>query len=108
MRCVFVCADDFLWRLGGERGETRLSPIWVVEEPRVRARIAERGGEALAGRLDGESVYRRAFRTGNEPVFLAIERVRQTAVVAAIRRVAPPAPPAGPAPPPHPPALSPW
>ena len=92
MRCLFVCADDFLWRLAGERGETRLSPVWVVEEPRVRARIAERGAEALAGRLDGESVYRRAFRTGSEPVLLAIERARQAAVVAAIRRVAPSAP----------------
>ena len=43
MRCLFVCADDFLWRLAGERGETRLSPVWIVEEARVRARIAERG-----------------------------------------------------------------
>ena len=92
MRCLFVCADDFLWRLAGERGETRLSPVWVVEEARVRARIAERGAEALAGRLDADSVYRRAFRTGNEPVLLAIERARQAAVVAAIRRVAPSAP----------------
>src|SRR5262245_6415083 len=92
MRCLFVCADDFLWRLAGGRGETRLAPLWIVEEPRVRARILERGGEALAGRLDSESVYRRAFRTGNEPVLLAIERARQPAVVAAIRRVAPAAP----------------
>ena len=42
MRCLFVCADDFLWRLAGERGETRLAPIWIVEEPRLRARIVER------------------------------------------------------------------
>jgi len=92
MRCLFVCADDFLWRLAGERGETRLAPIWIVEEPRLRARIVERGAEALAGRLDAENVYRRAFRTGNEPVLLAVERARQAAVVAAIRRVAPAAP----------------
>src|ERR1700741_1726163 len=92
MRCLFVCADDFLWRLAGERGETRLAPVWIVEEPRLRARIVERGGEALAGRLDSESLYRRAFRTGNEPVLLAVERAPQAAVVAANRRVAPPAP----------------
>ena len=61
MRCLFVCADDFLWRLAGERGETRLAPVWIVEESRLRARIVERGAEALAGRLDGEHIYRRAY-----------------------------------------------
>ena len=92
MRCLFVCADDFLWRLAGERGETRLAPVWIVEESRLRARIVERGAEALAGRLDGEHIYRRAFRTGQEPVLLAVERARQAAVVSAIRAVAPSAP----------------
>jgi len=92
MRCLFVCADDFLWRLYGERGETRLTPLWIVERPRLRARINERGGDAVAGRLDAEGVYRRVFRTGHEPVLVAVERARQAAVVAAIRRVAPAAP----------------
>jgi nanoRNase/pAp phosphatase (c-di-AMP/oligoRNAs hydrolase) len=92
MRCLFVCADDFLWRLAAERGEARLSPVWVVEQPRLRARIHERGGEALAGRLDDEAVYRRAFRSGSEPVLVAVDRPRQARVIAAIRRVAPTAP----------------
>jgi nanoRNase/pAp phosphatase (c-di-AMP/oligoRNAs hydrolase) len=92
MRCLFVCADDFLWRLAAERGEARLSPVWIVEQPRLRARIHERGGEALAGRLDDEAVYRRAFRSGSEPVLIAVERARQARVIAAIRRVAPTAP----------------
>jgi nanoRNase/pAp phosphatase (c-di-AMP/oligoRNAs hydrolase) len=92
MRCLFVCADDFLWRLGADLAETRLAPLWVVEQPRLRARIQERGGEAVAGRLDEEAVYRRAFRSGHEPVLVAVERPRQTRVLAAIRRVAPSAP----------------
>ena len=92
MRCLFVCADDFLWRLGADLAETRLAPLWVVEQPRLRARIQERGGEALAGRLDEEAVYRRAFRSGHEPVLVAVERPRQARVLAAIRRVAPTAP----------------
>jgi nanoRNase/pAp phosphatase (c-di-AMP/oligoRNAs hydrolase) len=92
MRCLFVCADDFLWRLGADLAETRLVPLWVVEQPRLRARIQERGGEALAGRLDEEAVYRRAFRSGHEPVLVAVERPRQARVLAAIRRVAPTAP----------------
>jgi len=92
MRCVFVCSDDFLWRLAGERGDARLTPVWVVERPRLRARIRAHGEEALAGRLDDETVYRRAFRSGQEPVLLAVERARQARVIAAIRRAAPAAP----------------
>jgi nanoRNase/pAp phosphatase (c-di-AMP/oligoRNAs hydrolase) len=92
LRCLFVCADDFLWRLAAERGEARLAPVWIVERPRLRARIHERGGEAVAGRLDGEEVYRRAFRSGSEPVLIAVDRARQARVIAAIRRVAPAAP----------------
>ena len=92
MRCLFVCADDFLWRLAADLKETRVAPLWLVEQPALRARIQERGGEALAGRLDGEALYRRAFRSGHEPVLVAVERGRQARVIAAIRRVAPAAP----------------
>src|SRR5918996_810032 len=92
MRCLFVCADDFLWRLAADLAETRLAPLWLVEQPRLRARIQEHGGEALAGRLDGEALYRRAFRSGHEPVLVAVERGRQARVLAVIRRVAPTAP----------------
>jgi nanoRNase/pAp phosphatase (c-di-AMP/oligoRNAs hydrolase) len=92
MRSLFVCDDDFLWRLAADRGEAKLAPLWIVERPTLRTRIRERGGEALAGRLDDEAVYRRAFRTGTEPVLVAVERTRQARVIAAIRRVAPTAP----------------
>jgi nanoRNase/pAp phosphatase (c-di-AMP/oligoRNAs hydrolase) len=92
MRCLFVSADDFLWRLAADLGDARLDPLWLVEQPRLRARIHERGGEALAGRLDGEALYRRAFRSGHEPVLVAVERARRARVIAAIRRVAPAAP----------------
>jgi nanoRNase/pAp phosphatase (c-di-AMP/oligoRNAs hydrolase) len=92
MRCLFVCADDFLWRLAAERGDARLSPLWLVERPRLRARIRAHGSEAMAGRLDDEALYRRAFRSGTEPVLVAVDRGRQARVLAAIRRVAPTAP----------------
>jgi len=92
MRCLFVCADDFLWRLAADLTDTRLTPLWLVDKPRLRARIQEDGGEALAGRLDGDAIYRRAFRSGHEPVLVAVDRGRQARVVAAIRRVAPAAP----------------
>ena len=92
MRCLFVCADDFLWRLASDRGDARLAPLWIVEEPRLRARIRAHGGEALAGRLDDEALYRRAFRSGSEPVLLALDRARLPRVIATLRRVAPSAP----------------
>jgi len=92
MRCLFVCADDFLWRLAADLTGTRVAPLWLVEQPRLRARIQERGGEALSGRLDREALYRRAFRSGHEPVLLSVERARQARVIAAVRAVAPAAP----------------
>ena len=92
MRCLFVCADEFLWRFAADLAETRLTPLWLVEQRRLRSRIQEAGGEALAGRLDAEALYRRAFRSGHEPVLVAVEHGRQARVLAAIRRVAPAAP----------------
>ena len=44
MRCLFVCADDFLWRLAADLKQTRVAPLWLVEQPRLWARIHERGG----------------------------------------------------------------
>src|SRR6266446_3541418 len=92
MRCILVCPDDFLWRLVADSGEPRLDPLYLVESARARTRIVQRGGEALTGDLEREGLYRRAFRTGHEPVLLAVERARQARIVAAIRRVAPDAP----------------
>jgi nanoRNase/pAp phosphatase (c-di-AMP/oligoRNAs hydrolase) len=92
MRCLVVCTDAFLWRLAPDVKETRLVPLWLVEQPSLRARIAERGQEALSGRLDRDALYRRAFRSGQEPVLVAVERTRQARILAAIRRVAPAAP----------------
>ena len=92
MRSILVCPDDFLWRLLADAGQSHFDALHVVEEPRARARIAQRGGAVLAGHLERESLYRRAFRTGHEPVLLAVERARQARVMAAIRRAAPDAP----------------
>src|SRR5882724_8113797 len=89
MRCILVCPDDFLWRLVAGSGEPRLDPLYLVESARARTRIAQRGGDALTGDLERDGLYRRAFRTGHEPVLLAVERARQVRIVAAIRRVAP-------------------
>jgi nanoRNase/pAp phosphatase (c-di-AMP/oligoRNAs hydrolase) len=92
MRSLLVCADDALWRLAGDLADTRVAPLWLVDTPALRTRIEEGGGEALSGRLEGEALYRRAFRSGHEPVLVAVERSRQAKVLAAIRRVAPAAP----------------
>lgn len=93
MRYIYVCPDDFLWRLVGDGPQPpRGTPVHLVESRRARDRIAQRGGEVHAGHLEGEHLYRRAFRSGQEPVLLAVEGSRQARVLAAIRRVAPAAP----------------
>jgi nanoRNase/pAp phosphatase (c-di-AMP/oligoRNAs hydrolase) len=92
IRCLLVCPDDFLWRLLSDAGEPRLAPIYLVESAQARARIGQRGGEVLSGDLENEAIYRRGFRSGQEPVLLAVARSRQARIAAAIRRVAPQAP----------------
>ena len=91
-RSILVCPDDFLWRLLAEAGHSHFDALYVVEQPRTRSRIARRGGAVVAGNLEREDVYHRAFRTGQEPVLLAVEQARHPRVVAAIRRAAPEAP----------------
>jgi nanoRNase/pAp phosphatase (c-di-AMP/oligoRNAs hydrolase) len=92
MRSILVCPDDFLWRLLADAGQSHFDALHVVEQPGARARIAQHGDAVLAGDLERESLYQRAFRTGHEPVLLAVDRARQARVVAAIRRAAPEAP----------------
>src|SRR5437016_14644037 len=92
MRCILACPEYFLWRLVADSGEPRLDPLYLVESGRARTRIAQRGGDVLTGDLERDGLYRRAFRTGHEPVLLAVERPRQARIAAAIRRVAPDAP----------------
>jgi hypothetical protein len=90
--CILVCPDDFLWRLLAEADASDFDALHLVEQPRARARILREGGAALAGNLERDSSYERAFRTGHEPVLVAVERTRQARVTAAIRRAAPEAP----------------
>jgi nanoRNase/pAp phosphatase (c-di-AMP/oligoRNAs hydrolase) len=92
MRRIFVAADDFLWTLTSDARTSSDRALYVVEEASSRARIRAEGGDVLAGRLDAETVYRRAFRSGHEPVVLAVKAARRGRVLAAIRRVAGAAP----------------
>jgi len=90
MRYVLVSTDDSLRTLLPPT--PGFAPVYVVATPAARARIARRGGEAIAGDLTTAAVYRRAFRTGHEPVVVAVKPPRRARVVAAIRAVAPGAP----------------
>jgi nanoRNase/pAp phosphatase (c-di-AMP/oligoRNAs hydrolase) len=92
MRYVLVARDDFLWDLLGPDALGPDRAVYVVEEPGVRSRLARRGARAVAGALESEGVYRRAFRTGHEAVVLAVPPERRQRVLAAIRAVAPGAP----------------
>jgi nanoRNase/pAp phosphatase (c-di-AMP/oligoRNAs hydrolase) len=91
-RSILVCSDEFLWRLLAEAGASDFDAVHLVEQPRARTQILRAGGAALAGDLERDSLYQRAFRTGHEPVLLAVERTRQARIIAAIRRAAPDAP----------------
>src|SRR5262245_54700587 len=90
MRYVLVCPDDFLRRLLPPT--PGFAPIYVVATAAARAAIAPQGGDAVAGGLADEAVYRRAFRSSHEPVLVAVPGQRRPRVLAAIRAVAPAAP----------------
>ena len=90
MRYVLVCPDELLRTLLPPT--PGFAPVYVVATPGVRARIARLGGEAHAGDLASPAVYRRAFRSGHEPVVVAVKPARRARVLAAIRKVAPGAP----------------
>ena len=68
------------------------SPVYVVATAAARAAIGRQGGDAVAGDLAGEAVYRRAFRSTHDPVLLAVPPARRARVLTAIRAVAPAAP----------------
>ncbi|MBI1847373.1 MAG: hypothetical protein HY294_01055 [Candidatus Rokubacteria bacterium] len=92
MRYVLVCPDDFLWQLAPHAAAGREAPVYVVATAAGRATILRHGGQAVAGNLERDVVYRRVFRSGDEPVFVAVPPDRRSAVIAAIRSVAPGAP----------------
>src|ERR687888_1325136 len=92
MRPVLVCADDFLWELASPATLTGTAPLYVVEDPALRRRIARSGGDAVAGDLEEAAVYRRALRSGHDPVLVSVPAARLPGVLAAIRSVAATAP----------------
>jgi nanoRNase/pAp phosphatase (c-di-AMP/oligoRNAs hydrolase) len=90
MRYVLVCPDDFLWKLLPP--SAGFAAVYVVATAATRARIARQGDDAVAGDLGDPALYRRAFRTGHEPVVVAVSALRRPRVLAAIRAAAPAAP----------------
>src|SRR5712691_6855362 len=90
MRYILVCPDEFLWKL--LPASAGFHPVYVVGSVATRARIARHGDEAVAGDLGDAAVYRRAFRTGHEPVVLAVPPLRRARALSAVRTVAPNAP----------------
>ncbi len=92
MRYVLICPDDFLHHLLHGATLAGDPPLYLVADPGVRSRIARSGQRALSGNLDDPTIYRRAFRTGREPVVVQAPAERLTKILAALRAVAPQAP----------------
>ncbi|MBI4607910.1 MAG: bifunctional oligoribonuclease/PAP phosphatase NrnA [Candidatus Rokubacteria bacterium] len=92
MRPLLICPDDFLAQLLRGASLPGEPPLFVVRASAARARIARRGGHALAGDLEEPAVYRRAFKSGAEPALLAGPADRLPRMLAALRAVAPHAP----------------
>jgi nanoRNase/pAp phosphatase (c-di-AMP/oligoRNAs hydrolase) len=92
MRYVLVCPDDFLFRLLRGAMFPGDPPLYVVEDPPLRARIVRRGAEAVAGDLDDPALYRRACRNGHESVLVAAPPERVPSILRAVRTAAPRAP----------------
>jgi nanoRNase/pAp phosphatase (c-di-AMP/oligoRNAs hydrolase) len=92
MRPVLICPDDFLAQLLRDAALPGEPPLFLVRDRAARARIARRGGRAIAGDLEDPAVYRRAFKSGDVPAFLAGPVARLPKMLAALRAAAPHAP----------------
>jgi nanoRNase/pAp phosphatase (c-di-AMP/oligoRNAs hydrolase) len=92
MRRVVVCPTDFLFQLlqgsgspASHGGET----VYIVEDAKVRSRLARRGAEALAGDLDDPAVYRRAHLASADLVLLMAAPRAPEPILDALLAVAP-------------------
>jgi nanoRNase/pAp phosphatase (c-di-AMP/oligoRNAs hydrolase) len=92
MRYVVVCGEEVGRALVPPSALPGKPPLFVVRQPRLRDALLRQGAEVVVGDLERETVYRRALRSGREPVLVAVPVRREAAVVKTIRRVAPAAP----------------
>ncbi len=92
MRRVLICPDDFVYHLLHGTTPAGDPPLYLVADAGVRQRIIRGGDQALSGNLENPAIYRRAFRTGREPVVVAAPSERVAKILAALRTVAPQAP----------------
>lgn len=92
MRPILICPDGFLAELLRDASLGGTRPLFLVEEPATRVRIARRGGRAISGDLEARALYRRAFRSGAEPAVLAVPASRLPKILGALRAAAPHAP----------------
>ena len=61
MRPVLICPDDLVEHLVGSATFPGERPVYLIEKPSVRARIARRGDRTLTGDPEDVGVYRRVF-----------------------------------------------
>lgn len=88
MRGIFVCPDATIARLVPPEAFGD-GAVHLVESAAARRRIVRGGGQALAGDLEQESLYRRAGVTAHDAVVVALPAERAARVARAIHRVAP-------------------
>lgn len=92
MRCVAVSRTDFLYQLLNGNGEVVDSSLFLVGDARTRARLARRGVTALSGKLESQSLYRRAELTSMDLILLMPGGRAPERILDAILAVAPGAP----------------
>lgn len=89
MRYVAVCETDFLFRLCQGSPAPTTPPVFLVGDTKVRAQLARRGAQALAGQLDAPEVYQRAHLSPGDLVLLMPGRRAAEKILEAIFAVAP-------------------
>jgi len=84
MRYVLICPVDLLEHLVGGLALPGDAPVYLVERPSLRARLARRGAQALAGDLGDPDFYREAWRGARGPAVVAAPPRRLTRIVGAL------------------------
>lgn len=89
MRYVLIGPDDLAHSLLGPSTLPGEPPLYLVEKPTVRARLARRGHHALSGDLDDPAFFGRILRTTRASAVVAASPARLPRIAAAVRAAMP-------------------
>ena len=89
MRYALICPEDLLEHLAGSLPLPGDAPVYLVDRPALRARLARRGAQAVVGELEQPEFYRQALRALKGPAVVVAASKRLGRVASALSSALP-------------------